>query len=204
MHAPSWRVLLLGGVSGTGKSTAAKTISRNRGIAWVQVDDLRLALERSLTTLPEGMKPLGFFHQADVWSLPAPALCDGLIRVGEVMSPAIEVVTENHDDQNDPAIIEGDGILPSLFSRSSVRERVATGRVKGVFLIEPDRDELCRNMLNRGRGYEQRTVAAQRREAEATWRFGQWLELEASRLGLPVVRPRPWDSLPDRLLEAVI
>ncbi|HEX5164068.1 MAG TPA: hypothetical protein VFV93_01630, partial [Thermomicrobiales bacterium] len=125
MQHPKWRVLLLGGVSGTGKSTVARAMIRALGVTWVQVDDLRLTLERSLPALPPGMEPLAFFHQPDVWSRSAEAICDGLIRVGDVMAPSIEAVTENHDDQGDPAIVEGDGILPTLFARPSIQQRVA-------------------------------------------------------------------------------
>jgi 2-phosphoglycerate kinase len=198
---PAWNVLLLGGVSGTGKTTGAKLISQQLGIAWIQVDDLRLALERSQVTLPHGTERLYFFLQPNIWSLPASSLRDGLIGVGEMMAPAIEVVTENHDDQLDLAVIEGDGILPSLFARPSMRTRLDDGRVRGVFLVEPDRDELLRNMLMRGRGFDRLTDAEQRNEAKAKWFFGQWIEQEANRYGLPVLRPRPWETLTGRILE---
>ena len=33
--------------------------------------------------------------------------------------------------------------------------------------------------------------------------FGQWLAAEASRHNLPVVEPRPRDTLPERLIEVV-
>jgi hypothetical protein len=47
MTTPDWSVLLVVGASGTGKTTVAKAISREPGIAWAQVDDLRLTLQYS-------------------------------------------------------------------------------------------------------------------------------------------------------------
>jgi len=37
-----------------------------------------------------------------------------------------------------PLVIEGDGILPSLIARPTVREYVSGGQVRAVFLVEPD------------------------------------------------------------------
>jgi len=53
-----WRVLLIGGPSGVGKSVVARSIGLRLGIPWLQVDDLRLALERSEVTLPSGTEAL--------------------------------------------------------------------------------------------------------------------------------------------------
>lgn len=46
-------VLLIAGVSGTGKTTVARAIRRDLGVAWVQADDLRLALQCSDARLPD-------------------------------------------------------------------------------------------------------------------------------------------------------
>ena len=55
-----WKVLVLFGASGTGKSTSGGEIARSRGVAWMQVDDLRLALQSSRVTLPVGTDALYF------------------------------------------------------------------------------------------------------------------------------------------------
>ena len=55
---------------------------------------------------------------------------------------------ENHVDTAAPIVIEGDGVLPCLYFRSSVRDRARTGQVQAVFLVEPvifrDSDSKCR------------------------------------------------------------
>jgi hypothetical protein len=123
--AAQWLVLLIGGPSGIGKTTIAAQVARRLDVPWLMVDDLRLALMRSGLAIPDNPHAEAF----------DPA--DGLITIGKAVTPAIEVVIENHVDQRIPVVIEGDGILPELFDRDSVRARATNGRIRSVYLIEP-------------------------------------------------------------------
>ncbi len=199
-----WTVLLIGGPSGTGKTILAKQVGLRFGVSWLEVDDLRLALQRSRVILPEHTEALYFFEETPrVWEMPAERLRDGLIAVGRVMAPALEVVIENHVDTAAPVVIEGDGILPSLFARPPVRDHAAYGNVRAVFLVEPEEDAIFANMVARNRRIVERTRAELRTEAHAKWLFGRWLIEEARGYGLPVVEPRPWLTLFERVMMAV-
>lgn len=199
----NWKVLLIGGSSGVGKTVAARKLGQRLGASWLQVDDLRLALLRSRVTLPEKTYALYFFQNHAAWNLPPEQFCEGLIAVGELMSPAIEVVIENHVDTHAPVIIEGDAILPSLVARPEVQRRMQNGQVQAVFLVEPEEDVLLSNILARGRGIDRYTVTEAQTEARAKWLYGQWLAREAQRLSLPVLESRPWETLVERI-EAII
>ncbi|MDP9363644.1 MAG: hypothetical protein M3Q10_05365 [Chloroflexota bacterium] len=200
---PSWRVLLLGGPSGTGKSVAAERLGHRLGIPWLQVDDLRLALQYSGAVFPDGNAALRFFLETpDVWSLPPERLRDALVAVGEAMAPAIEIVVANHVAINAPVVIEGDGILPSLLDRPRLRELVDEGHVRAVFLVELDEEALLANMLARARGIAGRSEADLRTEASAKRSFGEWIVAEAGRRGLPILAPHPRGTLLDRLIQA--
>lgn len=197
-----WSVLLVGGVSGTGKTTVAKTIAREHGITWVQVDDLRLALQWSDVRLPNDVatEALYFFERTrDIWSLPADHLRDGLIAVGEVMTAAIAVVIGNHIVQNDPVVIEGDGILPTILERPALRGFVDSGQLRTVFLTPSSEDELLHNMIHRGRGVPDKRECELRRIVEMNWLFTQWLEHEATMRSLPIVSTQPWKTLAARV-----
>jgi hypothetical protein len=151
------------------------------------VDDLRLALERTGVAVPDCT------HIDDI---DAPG---GLVAVGAAMSPALEVVIENHVDQRIPVVIEGDGILPSLLERDSVRARAAGGRVRAVFLREPDLDALLANLVARDRDRGRDDLAWYARRSA---RHGEWLRAEAERRGLPVLTGRPRETLAERILAA--
>ena len=196
---PDWIVLLIGGQSAVGKTTAAKRIGLSLGVPWMMVDDLRLALQRACARLPRGTDALYFDKRPHFWRRPPEELCDALIAVGEVMSAPLEVVIENHVDQSAPLVIEGADILPSLLSRPPLLERA--NAIRAAFLVESDESAILDNTLARGGGWiAGRTQGELRDEAHARWLFGQWLAIEAARHSLPVVEPRPWETLVERLI----
>jgi 2-phosphoglycerate kinase len=200
----TWRVLLIGGSSGVGKSSIARQLGRRFGTPWMQIDDLRLALQRSRVILLEKTEALYFFEEtAQVWSLPPERLRDGLIALGQVMSPALEVVIENHVDNADPLVIEGDAILPSLLTRPSVKARSSNGQVQAVFLVEPDEHVLLAHMDARYHVHVSHNEALLRAIAHVRWLHGLWLAEEARRLDLPVLEPHPWETLAQRIVAAV-
>lgn len=64
-----WKVLLIGGSSGAGKTVISREIGLRFGISWLQVDDLRLALQWSHVTLLEHSDALYLFQNPDTWQL---------------------------------------------------------------------------------------------------------------------------------------
>ena len=193
-----WRVFLIGGHSYAGKTTATDRLALALGVPWMMVDDLRLAFQRACVTLPKGTSALYFDKTPHFWRRQPEEIRDALIAV-ELLSAPLEVIIENHVDQGIPIVIEGDGILPSLLSRPSVVERARM--VRTVFLVEPDESKVLANMPVRGRHTEGMTQDELRNEARAKWLYGQWLAGEAARYNLPVIQPRPWETLVQRLLE---
>jgi 2-phosphoglycerate kinase len=182
-----WLVLLIGGSSGVGKTTVAPEIARRLGGAWLMVDDLRLALRRSGLPIPDSTR---------VEDIHEPG---GLAEDGEALAPVIEVVIENHVDQRIPVVIEGDGILPSIFDRPPVRERATGGRVRAVWVHEPDPGALYANVLARGRDGWREDLRWYARRSVA---HGDWLRREAERRGLATVPARPPGTLASRIIAA--
>jgi len=203
-----WTVLLIGGSSGVGKTGAARRLGQRLGVSVLHVDDLRLAFQHSRATLPtaDATRALYlFWDDPDVWRRPPEAGRDGLIAVGQALSPAIEIVAVNHLAQGEmgPLVIEGDNIVPALFTGPLLRAHATGTRVRAVFLVEPDEAALRANIAARGRVVVGQSEAEQHTEARAKWLYGRWLAVEARHLALPVLEPRPWDTLDARLAAAI-
>ena len=95
-------------------------------------------------------------------------------------------------------IIEGDGILPGI-----ARQFVEPKAVSTVFIVEPDEEQLLRNLRSRGRGFNEWNTAEQEGFAHASWLYGQWLAGEAKQHNLPVIDAQPQQTLLKRLLASI-
>ena len=74
--------------------------------------------------------------------------------------------------------------------------------MRAVFVVEPDEVALHANIVARNRWLNGGSDEEVRTEARAKWLYGQWLAQEARRHKLPVVEPRPWNTLVERLVAA--
>jgi len=201
---PNWNVLLIGGSSGIGKTSAAKAIARQLGVECAQLDDFRLMLE-DMTT-PSQQPALHFLNDAQFADNLSPEeMCQKLIDVAQVMSKAIEIVIAHHVATEQSLILEGDGLLPSLATQQHYSNLdVQPKQVRFVLLYEPNEAAILGNMKGRKRGIDQRPEELQRKQARAAWLYGEWLRSEALRHNVSMIEPTPWQTLNERIIAAIL
>ncbi|GCE15236.1 hypothetical protein [Tengunoibacter tsumagoiensis] len=201
--ARSWTILLLGGHSGAGKTSAARQLSKIFDVPWIEADDIRLALQKIVSPLHS--PALHFFlANADVWSRSPEELCAHLQEVGSVVSLALEGIINHHLLTQTPLIIEGDGILPYLATQpvfgglEAVFPAAQAGSsIRTIFLQEPQEKIIAQDINQRWRGLSPHLATTWSR---LHWLYGQWLSTEAQHHGIPVVEAHPWETLIQRLL----
>ncbi len=202
MSEIAWRVLLIGGSSGTGKTILGRSLSRELGVPLLLVDDVRLALQA--VTSPITHPDLHtFIVQGTAGFDTAEIMLAGLVKVAEAVEPALRVIISHHlaVEGAGPIIIEGDGLLPRLGSpaylaaQKELPDDLAGGLVQAIFLYEADQSVLRQNILNRRRGVQDRPPQAQQAQVEGSWRFGRYLQQEARRLGIRTHAARPYHTL---------
>jgi 2-phosphoglycerate kinase len=192
--ARRWQVLLLGGPSGAGKTAVSYRLARHFGVALTEVDDFQVMLERMTT--PEQQPALHFWREHPAFDqLSANEIMEQGLRVGEAMAPGLDAVIANHLETEMPVVLEGDFIQPALAVQESYGGIANGGRVRGIFLFEPDEEQLVANFLAR-----EPASGAQRKRARVSWLFGQWLKDEGERCGVPVLPARPWDTVFGRII----
>ena len=191
-----WEVLLLGGPSGVGKTSVSYRLARHFGVGITEVDDFQNLLE-AMTT-PEQQPAIHFWrtHPAPE-TLAAATIIEQLREQGRAMGPGLEAVIANHLETHTPIVLEGDFILPELAARPRFLDQPNDGRVRAVFLYEPDEAQLLANYLQREPG-----AGSQSKRAQVSWLHGQWFKDEAERHGLPALPARPWDTVLDRVIAA--
>jgi 2-phosphoglycerate kinase len=189
-------VLLLGGASGVGKSQIASSLASRLGASVVAVDDFEVVLERMTT--PERYPELHRWrlHPEEVLALDDAGMLAHTRGYAEVMTEALEAVVGNHLDDGTRIVLEGDFILPSLALRQAFNNVSADGRVRAVFLVEGDEDQLARN-------FRRREGEEQPRRARASWCYSEWLRKECERLGVPAIPSRPWETTLQRAVDAL-
>lgn len=205
---PGWKVLLIGGSAGVGKTTVARALGQRFGTSVLPVDDVRLALQE-LTT-PEQQPALhAFANERRVRKMTPEQVRDNLIAVASAMQPALRTICAYHTFVVDaePVIIEGENVVPGLIADRRFRGLKTIGDVnagpndlRGVFLYEPDEQTLLTTLRETNPRFQDLPNAEQERIARANWLYGMWLKGEADRLKLPALQVRPWTTLVERVI----
>lgn len=194
----AWKVLLIGGSSGVGKTVVARELAKYLSLSLLLLDDVRLALQK--TTSRETHPELHVFldYQLEQWRNSEAIVADW-VTVGQAMTNSLQAIINHHLVVPDVGtiIIEGDGILPVVSSKHSKSNDVCA-----VFIVEDEEAQLLYNLQARGRGFNELDPSEQVGFAHASWLYGRWLVQEAKGLELPVINARPQETLLERLLAA--
>jgi len=210
METNNWRILLISGNSGAGKTYLATELVRRWGIPCLMVDDVRIALQQ--VTTPEQQPDLHAFlkYRPQQWQQPETIVQDWQ-RVGQAMVKPLRDIMAHHIlvESSGKIIIEGDGILPTLTAQSMFSEMAGfenidlAQKVRAVFLVEDNEVEILRNLRARGRGIGLASAEIQTAFVQASQQYGQWLAQAARLSGLPVLAARPQETVLERLQQVI-
>jgi len=190
----NWQILLIGGASGSGKSSVSYRLAHHFGIGISEVDDLHLAVKQMTT--PE-QQPLLYYWDShpEAFSWPAEEILALHLSVCQLLSPAFEAVIANHLEAAVPLVMEGDYLLPALAAKSEFDGYPNDGRVRGIFITEDDEEQFIANYLQR-----EPFDGRQEMRAHVSWLHNRWLVQQAHQLDCAVVAARPWATTLERIL----
>ena len=187
----NWTVLLIGGASGTGKSSIAYEIARYYGVNVLEVDDVYLSVET--VTTKESFPAIHYWNTGANWmDVGVADNVKWLIDVSKEMIPVLKELVKRHVEDKLPIIIEGDFIDPEFTKSFELPE------VKSIFINETDINQVLQNYLSREGG------ETQQYRAEISIEYGKWLADTCNQKGISVIESRPWDTALIRALKSLL
>ncbi len=186
-----WTVLLIGGASGTGKSSIAYEIAQYYGINVLEIDDVHLAIEA--VTTKENFPAIHYWGTGVNWEdIGVDGNVNWLIEVGKELLPVLKKLVERHVEDKVPIIMEGDFIHPEIIQFFDQPE------VKAIFVNEPDVHQIMQNYLAREGG------DLQQYRAEISIAYSRWIAENCNQNGIQVIEARPWNTALERITESLL
>ena len=185
-----WIVLIIGGASGTGKSTMAYELANYYGVNVLEVDDIGQALKASTTK--------EYFPMTHYWSnginwkdIGVEGNLNWLKNMSIEIIPALKAVIERHIEDKLPIIIEGDFVHPELLLSFTNSE------ILSFFITESDKNQIIQNYLAREGG------DLQNYRAEISYAYNEWIKKECNKNGIKFIEARPWNNLLKRIIQEI-
>jgi 2-phosphoglycerate kinase len=205
-----WRVLLIGGNSGVGKTFIARELVRPLGIPFIMADDIRIALQQATTAVQNPNLHVFLGYQEAQWQQPETILRDWITVANEMIKP-LKAIMAHHIlvEEAGRLIIEGDSILPALARQQTFRDAygsdavVIEEKIQALFVIEDNEEKILSNLRQRDRGISAVSEPQQAAFARASSLYGRWLAQKARASQIPVLPAEPKENIMERIMKII-
>ena len=206
-HGDRPLILLIGGTTGTGKSTTATRVAHLLDIVRTQSTDMLREVMRMM--IPQRLIPALHTSSFTAWqTLSAGAaaatpetVIDGYLRQAELLGVAGTAVVERAATERVSVVIEGVHVHPKFLLEA---EGQADAIVVRVMMAVMHPQELKRRI--RGRGQEASARRAQRylQHFDEIWNLQSYLLSEADQAGVPIVADEDLETAARQVVEVVM
>lgn len=180
---------MIGGTSGTGKSSLAAREQLARQTEVYALNDLRALLRQ--TTPSHGVPGIRFFDQGDAVLRhdPQELLARTIARAREVCAALTSLVNQRLRART-PLIVEGDDLLPEFVDSLSQPESVSV-----VFVLPASEAEVARREVERNPELARSDRRQRSVRVRTTWLYAEWLRAEATKRRQTTLNAAPIDAL---------
>jgi 2-phosphoglycerate kinase len=202
-------ILLLGGTTGSGKSSVATELAHRLGIVRTQSTDMLREVMRML--IPPRLLPVLHRSSFDAWSVltakpeggddQEELLAAGYLRQAELLAVPCEAVIQRAVRERVSLILEGVHVQPTLIeSIGDVSDAVIVPVMLGV--LKPE--ELRSRLSGRLKEAPERDGAAHLSNYERIWRLQAYLLSEADKAGISILINEDKETVTDLVLRTVV
>jgi len=206
-HGDRPLVLLIGGTTGTGKSTVATRLANALDIVRTQSTDMLREVMRMM--LPERLAPVLHTSSFLAWrSLPEPvrdsedALIEGYLQQAQLLSVAGEAVIRRATTERVSVVVEGVHAHPTFAADVDLADSDAIVVRAMLAVLQPQ--ELKRRIRGRGKKASERRAKRYLRHFDEIWRLQSFLLSEADQAGVSIVVNDDLELAARELLEIVL
>ena len=185
-------VVLLGGTTGSGKSTISAEVAHRLGIVRTQSTDMLREVMRVM--LPQRLLPALHASSFVAWqTLPSTEECpvsfdqhflEGYLTQARSVGVAVEGVLRRAEREQLALILEGVHIFPALQHQLAASSSAIV--VPGILAV-PKRNQLRRQLKGRGLTVSTRRAERYLEHFEAIWELQAFLLAEAERHGIAII-----------------
>jgi 2-phosphoglycerate kinase len=187
-------ILLIGGVTGSGKSTVSSELAYRMNISHIQSTDMMREIIRSYLT-PQVVPTLGY-SSFEAWrGLPVPAegldleienpVITGFLSQLSAMKPALESTIERAIHERQHLILEGVHVVPT---EHNVITHDSHAVVVPLMLATMEKGLLSKQLKRRGREERERQASRYLEHLDAIWELQSWLLSEADKAGITIIQ----------------
>ncbi len=210
-HGDRPLVLLIGGTTGTGKSTVSTRTAHMLDIVRTQSTDMLREVMR--TMVPERLVPALHASSFRAWeTLPGAALhqgadgeethlIEGYLRQAELLAVAGDAVLRRASTERVSVVLEGVHVHPSFLADVANGTSAHVVRVM-LGILRPQ--ELERRIRGRGRYARARRAKRYLGHFPSIWRLQEFLLSEADRTGVPIVMNEDVDTAAHEIVQIVM
>jgi 2-phosphoglycerate kinase len=203
-------IVLIGGVTGAGKSTISSEVAYRMDIGRIQSTDMMREIIRAYLT-PEAVPTLGY-SSFEAWrGLPAPVdghakevesqVIAGFLSQFVTMKPALGAAVRRAVKERHDLIIEGVHIAPTLLDLSYAQENAIVVR---LMLATMEKAKLIKQLMRRGREKSGRQASRYLKHIDDIWELQSYLLSEADNGGIPIITNRNIETTVSEVLSLIV
>lgn len=202
-------ILLIGGVTGSGKSTLSAELAYRLNIVGMQSTDMMREIIRSY--LPSQVIPTLMHSSFSAWrGLPSPRtlqqkevdspVITGFLSQMNIMKPAMEAAISRAILESQHLILEGVHVLPSHLSMKDKHRDVI---VIPIMLATTNRDSLRKRFKNRARDNAKRKADRYINHMDEIWELQSYLLNEADLAATHIIANQSMEETIGEVLEVI-